>query len=93
MPKGRPGYLVDVQADRLSQLRHRVVVPLLPRESTPPELPRLNPVFEIEGERYVFTPNAIATIPVAELGEPVADLSESQDEIAVAFEVLLKGFP
>lgn len=93
MPKGRAGYLVDVQANRLSELRHRVVVPLLPAEITPPALPRLNPTVEIAGRRFVFTPNAIATVPLAELGEPVGDLAAFQDEIALAFEVLLKGFP
>jgi toxin CcdB len=93
MPKGRHGFLVDVQANRLGNLRFRVVVPLLPVESTPPELPRLNPRVEILGEWFVFTPNAIATLPLAELGSPVADLSAQQDAFSIAFEVLLKGFP
>lgn len=93
MPKGRAGYLVDVQANRLSHFRFRVVVPLLPAENTPPELPRLNPVFVIDGERFVLTPNAIATIARGELGDVAGDLVDHQDEIQIAFEVLLKGFP
>jgi hypothetical protein len=93
MPKGRRGYLVDVQANRLSNLRHRVVVPLLPADDTPPELPRLNPRVEVMGEWFVFTPNAIATVPVTELGPYVTDHSEHQDAFNIAFEVLLKGFP
>lgn len=93
MPKGRPGYLVDVQADRLEHLRTRVVVPLLPKAGTPPELPRLNPIFEIEGQPHVFVPNAVATIPQSALGPAIGDVAAYQDEIAIAFEVLLKGFP
>jgi toxin CcdB len=93
MPKGRRGYLVDVQANRLSELRFRVVVPLLPADTTPADLPRLNPRIEIMGEWFVFTPNAIATMPVSELGVAVGDLSEQQDAFNIAFEVLLKGFP
>ena len=93
MPKGRRGFVVDVQADRLSDLRFRVVVPLLPDDITPPELPRLNPKVELFGDWYVFTPNAIATVPVADLGAPVADAASHQDAFGIAFEVLLKGFP
>jgi toxin CcdB len=93
MPKGGRGYLVDVQADRLSHLRFRVVVPLLPVEIRPPELPRLNPRIEIMGEWFIFAPNAIATVPVSDLGKQVGDLSEFQDAFHIALEVLLKGFP
>jgi toxin CcdB len=93
MPKRRQGYLVDVQANRLNHSRFRVVVPLLPADATPRELPRLNPRVEIAGEWFVFTPNAIATVPVSELGPPVGDLSDYQDAFAIAFEMLLKGFP
>jgi toxin CcdB len=93
MPKGGRGYLVDVQADRLSHFRFRVVVPLLPAEVTPPELPRLNPRIQDMGESFVFAPNAIATVPVSELGRQVGDLADCQDAFAIALEVLLKGFP
>jgi hypothetical protein len=93
MPKGRRGFLVDVQANRLSHLRFRVVVPLLPIDGTPPELPRLNPRVEMMGEWFVFTPNAIATVPTTDLGLPIGDLSQHQDDFNIAFEVLLKGFP
>jgi toxin CcdB len=93
MPRHRAGYVVDIQANRLAHLGRRVVVPLLPADSSPAELPRLNPVFDLEGIPHLLATHLIASVPVGELGLPVGDLYERQDEIAIAMEVLLKGFP
>jgi toxin CcdB len=93
MPGGRDGYVVDIQANRLAHLGRRVVVPLLPAQSSPPDIPGLNPVFDIDGVPHVLAIHLVASVPVRELGEPVGDLYDRQDEIAIAMDVLLKGFP
>jgi len=92
MPGRKGGYVVDVQANRLSHLDRRVVLPLLPADAKPPEIPSLNPTVEVGGKPHVLAPNLIASVRVAELGPPVGDLSNFQDEIWAAFDLLLKGF-
>ena len=44
---GGAGYVLDVQADVLSELNTRIVVPLLPLTQAPVPADRLNPVFNI----------------------------------------------
>jgi len=68
----RPGsdvYLLDVQNDLIDHLRTRVVAPLLPLSSSPPPVWKLNPVFEIDGQKYVMATHLLATLPMLELGE------------------------
>ena len=48
MPGKGLGYVVDVQADLLSRLATRTVVPLLPEEMAPPAIGELNPIFEVQ---------------------------------------------
>ena len=56
------GYVLDIQADLLSELTTRVVIPLLP-ESNVRAARNLNPIFDISGGRYVLLTQAIATVP------------------------------
>jgi toxin CcdB len=53
LAQGR-GYLIDCQANLLSDLNTRFVVPLLPLEEAPKPAARLNPVFDIAGEPHVM---------------------------------------
>jgi toxin CcdB len=90
--KGRAGYVVDVQADLLSHLATRVVVPLLPLAGAPPPIADLNPVVEIEGIPLVLAVQALAAIPLRELKRPVASLADRQDQVTRALDTLLTGF-
>jgi toxin CcdB len=55
----RAGYLLDVQADLLSGLNTRLVVPLLPRADAPAPAARLNPVVDIAGEPFVIVTQSL----------------------------------
>jgi len=92
MPGGQPGYVVDVQADLLSDLVTRTVLPLLPEGDAPRPISELNPIFEIDGRRHVLLTQAIASIPGRELKKAVGSLSNHHDQIARALDVLLLGF-
>ena len=59
------GYLVDLQADINSHFATRVVAPLLPVEAVPFYASALNPVFEIEGARFVMATQGMAAVPLA----------------------------
>ncbi len=86
------GYLLDVQADLLDTLNTRIVVPLTPLSIAPKPAKRLNPVFEIEGERVVMLPQFLASVPIAILKIPVANLAGRFDEITNALDMVFVGF-
>ncbi len=90
--RNRDGYLLDVQADLLSHLSTRTVVPLLPEAMAPKPISELNPVFEIRGTLQVMVTQAIASIPGRELRRAVASLTQQHDRITRALDVLLLGF-
>ncbi len=85
------GYLLDCQADLLSQLNTRFVVPLLPVEQAPKPAARLNPVFELEGKSHVMMTQFAAAVLVSELGEKVASLRGRDMEIVNALDILISG--
>lgn len=89
----RGGCLVlDCQADLLSDLNTRFVVPLLPMAEAPRPAVRLNPVFGIEGEQLVMVTQFAATMAVRELGDRLVSLAPEQDAIAAALDMLISGF-
>jgi toxin CcdB len=88
------GLVLDVQADLLSHLDTRVVVPLITYlQNTHEPLPRLKPVFKIEKKSYVMLPTDIATILAGDLGKPIANLeSRYRHDIIDALDFLFQGF-
>ncbi len=85
-------YLVDVQAELLSHLRTRVVVPLVPLPDAPGLMQDVNPVFDIMGTPHAFLAQAIASVPAAELRGRVASLSDRHDLVTRALDMLIVGF-
>ncbi len=92
MPGRDEGYVLDVQAELLSYLETRVVVPLLPKGTAPPAISELNPVFEIEGRPYVMMTQALGAVSNHELRRAVASLTAQTDAITKALDLLLIGF-
>lgn len=84
--------LVDVQADLLSRLDTRVVVPLAPRKkfsATP--IKRLNPIVTIGGVEYVAVVQELAAIHLSELGEVKGSLASHRNDLIAALDLLLTG--
>lgn len=86
------GFLLDVQADLLSYLNTRVVVPLLPSGGELQPARGLNPVFEIEDGRFVRATQFMAAVPASLLKVPVARLGAFRAEITTALDMLFQGF-
>jgi toxin CcdB len=84
------GYLLDCQADVLSILSTRVVVPLFPAKASP-VTPRLNPVFIIDGDDHIMMTQQIFAIPKERLGLAVTDLAGEHDTIIDALDMLMTG--
>ncbi len=89
---GAEGYLLDVQTDLLDHLKTRVVIPLLPAGKTPPPIKRLNPIFEIGGQKYVLATQLLSAVPVQELTRREHNLSRHHDQIVGALDMLFQGF-
>jgi toxin CcdB len=88
---GGPGYLLDCQADLLSHLNTRFVVPLLPMGAAPRPAARLNPVFEILGAPHLMVTQFAAAVLSKELGGKVTSLSEQDTVIINALDMLISG--
>ncbi|SMF61262.1 CcdB family protein [Allosphingosinicella indica] len=89
---GASGYLLDCQAEVLSQLSTRFVVPLIPPDAAPPASHRLNPSFRVDGEEMLMFTQFAASVPVRELGVPVASLGDEHGAIMNALDMLMTGY-
>jgi toxin CcdB len=86
------GYLLDCQADLLSVLNTRLVVPLLPEGAIPQFDRQLNPVMTVDGERFVMVTQATVAVPVVQLGKLVGSLASEDFTITAALDMLLSGY-
>lgn len=83
--------VMDVQADLLDRLSTRIVAPLLPEPEAPRPADRLNPVFILEGTRYVLLPQFMAAVPLADLGKTAGSLAAEHDRIKAAVDMVFDG--
>lgn len=85
------GLLIDCQSDQLRHLNSRLVVPLMPLDVAPTPAARLNPLFDVEGERLSMVTQFAATVPATELRSQIASLEAHRYEITGALDVLISG--
>jgi toxin CcdB len=85
--------VVDVQANLLSDLKTRVVVPLLPKAQAKQEaLPKLKPVIKVKEKEYIFMATDIGTISLSGTGGLVANVEDQRQTIIDALDFLFQGF-
>lgn len=89
--QGGAPLVVDLQAGLLKGLATRVVAPLRPEAFMRPAR-HLNPVFEIEGQRYLLSTAELAGVAAEVLGEEVTTLEGARDEIIAALDFLFTGY-
>jgi toxin CcdB len=87
----RAGYLLDCQADLLSHLNTRLVVPLRRPAEAPIAAARLNPRFEIKGETFVMVTQFASAVPVRDLAPTILSLDDQHDRIMAALDMLITG--
>jgi toxin CcdB len=78
------GYLLDVQADLLSCLRNRVVVPLQAKAVAHIPIARLNTVLEFGGEERVMMTHLLAAAPTSSAFSLAANPEPQRDVIVDA---------
>jgi toxin CcdB len=84
-------YLLDVQADVLSGLETKVMVPLVRVAEFGRRAGRLHPVFTVCDEEVVMATHLLAAIRSSSLGRSVDTLALHRNEIIGALDVLLVG--
>lgn len=90
---GPVGLVLDVQADVLSRLHTRVVIPLIPTTAAQPQpVTQLRPIVRIGGSDYVLSTSEIAAVPCSTLRERVANLENQHLIIVNSIDFLLQGF-
>jgi toxin CcdB len=83
-------FVVVVQSAQFDDYRRRVVVPLVRATAIGKvAYPGFNPTFKIRGTAVVLHPLEIVSIPVDQLGEMVASLSDHSQLIIAALDELL----
>ena len=86
------GLVVDCQADTLSHLNTRFVIPLQLPSIAPKAARKLNPRFQIGGVEYVMVTQFAAALAVRSLGPVVGSLRDEDARIKDALDMLMFGF-
>jgi len=83
--------VVDCQADLLSDLSTRLVVPLQAIDDGGQVSPRLNPILMVGSERLVLKAHFASTVNARLLRHPIATLAEHAYVIKAALDILISG--
>lgn len=84
--------LIDCQSGLLRHLDTRFVVPLFQPDSAPSRpASRLNPAFDVEGNKWLMFTQLAAAVPTTILGPKLASLADERDQIIAAIDVLFSG--
>lgn len=83
--------LLDCQADLLSHLNTRFVVPLATPDDGPVPAGKLNPIFDVEGKEMAMYTQFALSVPASELKDKVTSLADRRDQVMDALDMLLTG--
>ena len=84
-------YFVIVQSDLVYDIKTKVAIPLH-RPSTYRPVPRLNPVFDVEGNHFTLMTQEIVGLEPGMVGPVAGNLLAHRDDIIAAIDFLISGF-
>jgi toxin CcdB len=88
--EGEAGDLwLDCQSNLLRHLNSRFVVPLMTLDKAPAPAARLNPVFQVAGERRSLVTQFATAVAASDLRDVVGSLAEHRDKIIHALDTLM----
>lgn len=82
-------FFIDVQSEFLDTLNTRMVIPL---SNDIKGLEKLNPKFEVEGQKLTLVTQDMASIPRDRLKHKVDSFLKHRDEIINAIDFMIVGF-
>lgn len=80
---------LEVQADRFSFLKTRLVVPLSLGPDVPERAGALHPSIVVRGQPMVLVTHLAVAVPATDLGEVVATLADDDHRIITALDTLI----
>ena len=86
---GEGTMVVDCQADFLSDIGTRFVIPLMPASEAPPSNSRLNPLIPFDGDDLVLVVQLATTIRVKELRRRLGHVRDHDTQVTGAIDVLI----
>ena len=84
-------FLLDIQANLLSDLETRVIVPLVHVRAFGRPASRLHPQLTVNGQRVIMATHLLAAVRRSGIGTRVTSLADQRDVIISAVDVLLSG--
>ncbi len=85
-------YLLDIQADVLSRLATRIIVPLTPSAKIKKIITVINPTIQIEDKSLVALFDELSSYPKSSLIDKVSNVSMDHDEIMKAIDFTIQGY-
>lgn len=91
--RSRYPYVLDIQAELLSELPTRLVVPLRDGTGTEPWIvSRLHPVLKLGDNTLIAVFSEMAAVPASILGNKVGDARVQRADLIAAMDLLVTGF-
>lgn len=84
-------YVVDVQSGLLSGMVTRVVIPLRMEEVREKPITVLNPLVEIDNDRYFLSTAELSGVHESALGDVIGSMTDRHDDILAAIDLLITG--
>ena len=81
--------VVDCQAEFLREISTRFVLPLISPGDAPPPNPRINPTFDIDGERLILVSQFATSLLRSELRRKVGSLAGESLRVTNAIDALI----
>lgn len=86
----RAPYVINVQSD-VFDFASCIVVPLVKPDYFGSPIQRLNPVLQVDDERYILSPQEMTAALQRDLGPMTDSLARYRDDIVAALDMLFTG--
>lgn len=81
--------VLDCQNNRFDNIGTRFVIPLVPPDYSAPHNSKLNPIFDVDGERVSLVTQFATSVRSKELRLRVASLESERDAVVAAIDTLI----
>ena len=85
-------YLINVQSVLLSDLKTRLVIPLIKKPSRNTTIKILNPEIQINNVTFIVLTQQMSSVPLNYLGSLITDVQVDRTSILSAIDFLITGY-
>jgi toxin CcdB len=84
-------FLLVLQADWISEVRERIVAPMVARESMRVATVKLTPIVPIDGREYLVMVPALTSVRASDLRESIGSFASEREALLAALDYLFFG--